>query len=275
MSGPDPNRQRIAVMRPAAARATLVVALALLAGCANTPAETVGPAAAPSPGPEGALRLAEATLNGGDARAAIDLYRRAAAADPEAIEPRLGLARAYLAVGALPEARDAFAAVAGREPIEAARGLGRVALAHGDAVEAKARFGEVLKAHPDDVTALNGVAVALDLEGRHREAQRTYAKALQLAPTNRAVANNAALSLVLAGDGAAAVARLRELADTPMAPAAARHNLALALGLAGDAAAARDLLEGELDPAALASNLDFYRAARGPGRLAPAAGIGE
>jgi Flp pilus assembly protein TadD len=275
MSGPDPNRRRIAVMRPAAVRATLVVALALLAGCANTTAETGGPAGAPSPGPEGALRLAEATLNGGDARAAIDLYQRAAAADPEATEPRLGLARAYLAVGALPEARDAFAAVAGREPIEAARGLGRVALAQGDPVEAKARFGEVLKADPGDVTALNGVAVALDLEGRHREAQRTYAKALELAPTNRAVANNAALSLVLAGDGAAAVARLRELADTPMAPAAARHNLALALGLAGDAAAARDLLEGELDPAALDSNLDFYRAARGPGRLAPAAGIGE
>jgi Flp pilus assembly protein TadD len=60
-----------------------------------------------------------------------------------------------------------------------------------------------------------------------------------------------------------------------MAPKSARHNLALALGLAGDAAAARDLLETELDPAAVASNLDFYRTARGVGSVFPAAGSME
>ncbi len=257
-----------------AVRAGLVIGLFVLAGCAGTAGGAGGPSSA-APKPENTLRLAEATLNGGDAEAAIKLYRRAAAAEPEAVAPRLGLARAYLAVGALPEARDAFAALTHRAPIEAARGLGRVALAQGDPVEAKARFVDVLNARPDDVTALNGVAVALDLDGRHREAQRTYAKALALAPTNRAVANNAALSLALAGDNREAVARLRALADTPMAPDAARHNLALALGLAGDEKAARDLLETELDPAAVASNLDFYRAARGLGAIAPAAGSRE
>jgi len=254
-------------------RAGLVVGLLVMAGCAGTVGETGGPA--PSPEPANTLRLAEATLNGGDAAAAIRLYRRAAAAEPGAIAPRLGLARAYLAVGALPDARDAFAGLTRRAPLEAARGLGRVALAQGDPAAAKARFAEVLNARPDDVTALNGIAVALDLEGRHQEARRTYAKALELEPTNRAVANNAALSLALAGDSREAVARLRQLADTPMAPEAARHNLALALGLAGDEAAARELLETELDPAAVASNLDFYRAARGLGAIAPAAGSRE
>jgi Flp pilus assembly protein TadD len=230
---------------------------------------------ASAPTPENTLALAEATLNGGDAEAAIRLYRRAAAAEPAAVAPRLGLARAYLAVGALPEARDAFAALRARAPLDAARGLGRVALAAGDPVEAKARFAEVLNAEPDDVAALNGVAVALDLEGRHGEARRTYAKALALAPTNRAIASNAALSLALAGNTREAVAELRALADTPMAPKSARHNLALALGLAGDAAAARDLLETKLDPAAVASNLDFYRTARGVGSVFPAAGSME
>ncbi len=258
-------------MRLRALRAGLVIGLSVLAGCAGTVGERGGPPSA-APAPENALRLAEATLNGGDAQAAIALYRRAAAAEPDAVAPRLGLARAYLAVGALPEARDAFAALDRRAPLEAATGLGRVALAQGDPREAKTRFAEVLNARPDDVTALNGVAVALDLEGRHREARRTYAEALELEPTNRAVANNAALSLALAGESREAVARLRALADTPMAPEAARHNLALALGLAGDEAAARELLQTELEPDAVASNLDFYRAARGRAAVASAAG---
>ena len=258
-------------MRRTTARMVLALGLLLLAGCATTAPETAGPAGDGAE-PENTLRLAEATLNGGDAEAAIELFRRAAAARPDAVEPKLGLARAYFTIGALPEARAAFAEVADAAPVDAALGLGRVALARGDPAGARAQFAQVLTARPDDVVALNGTAVAFDLEGRHREARELYARALELAPTNRAVANNAALSMVLAGEVGAAVTRLRELADAPMAPPAARHNLALALGLAGDDAAARDLLEGELDPSAVASNLEFYRSARRLGAIAPAAG---
>ncbi|MFP4126955.1 MAG: aminotransferase class III-fold pyridoxal phosphate-dependent enzyme, partial [Alphaproteobacteria bacterium] len=69
-------------MRLRALRAGLVIGLSVLAGCAGTVGERGGPPSA-APAPENALRLAEATLNGGDAQAAIALYRRAAAAEPD------------------------------------------------------------------------------------------------------------------------------------------------------------------------------------------------
>lgn len=239
---------------------------------------TVSACATPSSGPQGAhddagaqnlLALADATLAGGDARAAVTLYRRAIAAAPEAVGPRLALAEAYYRIGSLTEARVAYAAVRDDAPIDADIGLGRVALALMQGDVAARHFAAVLTAEPDNVEALNGVGVAHDLVGQHQRAQLAYAEALAVDPTNRAVANNEALSLILSGDWDGAVERLQRLAGDALSFPEARHNLALAYGLAGDETNARRLLAAELGAEEVDDNLAFYRAARG---LSPAAG---
>ncbi len=244
-----------------------VLALLAVAACATTPPDATGRAA--GEGTQNLLALAEATLAGGDPRAAVELYRRAIEAEPDAVGPRLALADAYYRLGAFTEARVAYAAAQNDAPAQAHIGLGRVALGLMESEVAARHFEAALAIAADDVAALNGLAVAHDLGGRHREAQQAYVRALALDPTNRAVANNQALSLMLAGDRDSAIDRLERLAGDALGLAEARHNLALAYGLAGDEAAARHLLASELGAEEVDENLAFYRAARG---VAPAAG---
>ncbi len=251
----------------------LTFVVVLLAGCASGPPSANDPPAAyETRGVENLVQLADATLAGGDAAAALDLYRRAVETAPDDVRARLALANAYFATGAMLEARVAFAALGELAPLEVEIGLGRVALAAGDAATAREQFEAALARAPDNVRALNGAAVALDFQGRHEAAQAHYAHALELQPTNRKIANNKALSLMLAGRSESAIAELEDLAFGALELPQARHNLALAYGLAGDEDAAEALIARDLDDTAVNRNLEFYRLARGLDTVAPAAG---
>lgn len=242
-----------------------VLCLALLAGCQSAPS---GLAQRPAPKPaevalglEGTLRLGEAALAGGDFSSAVRILGAAAETYPEDPRVRGSLADAYFVMGALPEAGQAYRELAVIEASSAAPlvGLGRVALARGEAEEAEKQFVAALALAPDDVAAMNGRAVALDLTGRHAQAQGLYDAILARDPTNRAVMTNRALSLALGGDPAAAVAELDELARAPLRLPQARHNLALAYALSGRIAPAREILRSELSRREADENLAFYR----------------
>jgi len=240
--------------------ATAAVCTAL-AACGTTPRDTVAAAAAPTLGLDSAMRLGDAAMAGGDPAAAARILGAAAASNPDAPGPARALADAYYRMGALPEARQAFAGLAAMpgQGAAAAAGLGRVALAEGDAAEAERRFRAALSDEPESVTALNGLAVALDLSGRHGEAAPLYARALALDPTNRGVMSNQALSRALSGDPRGAAEALDALANGPVAVPQARHNLALAHAMSGAFEAADEILTSELSPDQARENLDFYR----------------
>lgn len=113
-------------------------------------------------------------------------------------------------------------------------GLGRVMLATNQATLAEQRFLTVLNQHPNSAEALNGLGVALDLQGRHQEAQYQYHKLLKRAPTNRNGNNNLALSYMLSGRNREAASHLGELARSYLDDPVIRQNLAIALVLTGD-----------------------------------------
>ena len=250
----------------------------VLAGCAGTPPGR--PASVASPSADGQLKLAQAALRGGDSSSALGILQQAVASDPGSVESRRALADAYYAAGAYPEAEQAYrelGAIPGGADASLL-GLGRTALARGDLPVAIARFEQARRAGPQNLQAINGLAVAYDLSGRHREAQALYTAILAQDPTNRGAVNNLALSLALAGEPTAAIKRLSSLVYGPAVVPQARHNLALALGLAGDEEGARSLLGRDLARGAIEDNLAFYRLVRtgsaGPGASATGAGTG-
>jgi Flp pilus assembly protein TadD len=232
-----------------------------LAACQTAPRAPVVAEAQGTLGLDSALRLGDAALAGGDPAAAARVLSAAAAAHPDKSEPARALGDAYFRMRALPEARQTYEGLAAMpgQTATAETGLGRVALAEGDAAEAERHFRAALAAEPRDVIALNGLAVALDLTGRHGEAAPLYAQALAIEPTNRAVMTNQALSRALAGDPRGAAEALDALANGPIAIPQARHNLALAHALSGSFDAADQILTAELSPEQARENLDFYR----------------
>jgi Flp pilus assembly protein TadD len=249
-------------LRPLAAAALSLA----LAACATTegPGATASVPAAEAPaalGLDTAMRLGEAAMAGGDNAAAARLFEAAARDHPDDARARRALGDAYFAMGALPEARLAYEAL-GRLPSQtgpAQTGLGRVALAAGDPVAAKAHFDAALAVAPADPAALNGAAVALDMQGRHAEAGPLYDRALAADPTNRAVMANKALNRALGGDPRGAARDLASLSSGPVRLPQMRHNLALAHALGGDAAAAEAILTAELSPRQAQENMDVYR----------------
>ncbi len=254
-------------------RATRILAAklfaVLLAGCGDPPPDW-GPGASPPPpntGPIGlqsALRLGEAAAAGGDMASAVNILGAAAAKHPADPAPRRALAETYFRAGAYPEARRSWTEFRGLSgtPSEAELGLGRVALATGDPGAAETHFRAALAAAPDSLAAMNGIAVALDLRGRHAEARRMYDAALAREPDNRAVLSNRALSMALAGETAAAVRALDDLARGPARLPQAPHNLALAYALDGRQRQAGEILAAELPRDQAEANLAFYRRLR-------------
>ncbi len=85
--------------------------------------------------------------------------------------------------------------------------------------------------------ALNGLGVALSVQGHAADANATLARALALDPQNGAVQNNLAIERIAAGDAKGAIALLT--ADTAQASPTSVMNLALAHLMLRNEAAAR------------------------------------
>lgn len=245
--------------RSASPTFTTVLAIALsLAACANRPPEaTQGLSLAAR------LRLAEAMdrASGGGAATLMVLQAEAARApnDPAAWE-RLG---AHLdGLGQLPESADALRralALKGPTP-RLLIALGRVELRQGNAEAALQVFSEARRLDAASAEAEGGLALALDLLGRHEEAQAAYLRALRLAPGHWTHRSNLAMSYLMSGDPVRAAEAVAEAERNPAAPRPARHNLALALAALGEQQRVVRLLSTEMGHAEATAMAEQMRA---------------
>ena len=260
---------------PARSIATLGLVAAALCGCVG-PQSRIDVAAEKrtAADPAALARIADTAAQAGDVQAAGVFYKRAVALDPGNIDMRIRYARALTAQGQPDDAIEQLTqaqAAAPQNPRVAAT-LGKLLVLAHRAGPATAVFRAALRTHPDDVSLLVGLGVALDADRNPAAAQETYRRVLTTQPHSTAARNDLALSLALSGHPAEALEQFRLLrADLPAsgAPQSAlaivSGNLALTYGLEGDMHNAAQTAAASLTPADLADNLRFYSA------LAPAA----
>lgn len=248
--------------------AAVSVCAALLVACSTDPLTsslrpTAEDKAESTHAPAGAygalLRLGEATRQAGDPASAVVFFRRAHAADafkPEALV-KLGAALSDLAQ--YNDAAQAFrdALDLDHNNTEALRGLGGALIALNQPEIAIENFKAANTIEPD-YRNFNGLGVASDHLGRHKEAQEYYESGLKTFPDNLTLLNNLGLSQILSRDYDAAITTLVAAAQQPGATARQRQNLALAYGIAGRDADAERIARLDLDRQAVQSNLAYY-----------------
>jgi Flp pilus assembly protein TadD len=224
-----------------------------------------GAAAAPAPPASQAdaepLRLGDGARSSGDFAGAAVYYRRAHDAAPQALDPLLRLGAVLVDLKAYAEALDAYRAAATLAPgdTDIAYRLGGVYLVLEQPQAALEQFRGALATRDTDPLLYNALGVTQSILGQIEPAQASYKAGLRIAPTHLGLRNNLGLSQMLAGDYAAAVATLEALVALPGATARHRQNLALAYALKGDADKAMAVARIDLDEAAAASTLAYYR----------------
>jgi tetratricopeptide (TPR) repeat protein len=144
---------------------------------------------------------------------AVEKFKKALSDNPAYVEPMVGLAQSFLAMGEYDEAAKyvARARVDDRNNPDLAVLEGRIRIGQGDTAGARALFNAVLADQPNNAEARMGLAEADVAEGRLRTALGGYAQVAKLAPeSTRAILSLAQLSDEL-GDAANA-ARYYDLA---------------------------------------------------------------
>lgn len=234
------------------ARALPLVALLGMSACG-----TAGQSAMSA---DPSVRLSTVFLNAGAADAALRAADDVVSRQPRSAAALEARGNALAALGRLEEAQQAYAAAISAAPsaIEPRIALGRL-LVRLSPPAAEAMFTEVLALQPRNITALNNLGVARDLQGRHVEAQAAYRAALALDAAMAGAGTNLGLSLVLSGNMAEAVQTLRPLAAAPDASSTVIENLAVALAASGNAAEAERLLGRSMSPAEVDETLRAYR----------------
>jgi Flp pilus assembly protein TadD len=180
--------------------------------------------------PDVALRVADISL----------------AKNPKDVAALVAKGDALYDMGETEAAKAAYRSAIALDPNAAAAqlGLGRT-LIKSDPIGAELAFLAALRTDATNVTALNDLGVARDLEGHYSEAQEAYHLALALSPNSDDIKINLGRSLAAAGHDADAVTVLRQVAANPRAAQQWRDQLVAALTLAGDGAWARHVLGNE------------------------------
>lgn len=112
-------------------------------------------------------------------------------------------------------------------------GLGLSHYAQGDLDPARESLERAVDLEPDDVLALNTLAVVYDLLDRHDEAQRYYDEVRRRKPNDAGASNNLGVSLMLLGKFVEAETALRQAVDIDPKNRSGWNNLGLALGRQG------------------------------------------
>lgn len=207
------------------------------------------------------LRLADRAAAQGDHETAATLYRREFTANPDSVEALVGLGRSYRNLGQSRRGEHALREAASRREDDPRilLELGRTQLADGRATQALKTLDRAQAKAPRDLRIITARGIALDQLSRHDEAQRVYQNGLSIDPTDFALLSNLALSRGLSGAPEAGIEILRELVRSSEATGRTRGNLALLYGLAGREREARATLAVDLDDAAIAENIAYYR----------------
>jgi Flp pilus assembly protein TadD len=111
-----------------------------------------------------------------------------------------------------------------------------------------------------DWRILSTQGAVADQMGDFDGAQRYYETALRLAPNEPQILSNQGLSFALAKRLPQAEVTLKQAAQNPRADARVRQNLALVLGLEGKFGEAEAVLQRDLAPADVATNMAAIRA---------------
>jgi Flp pilus assembly protein TadD len=219
------------------------------------------------------LRVADAALVSGAPGLALRVADLTLARDPKNVRALIARGDALYAIGQHDQAEAAYRSAIAIDPTAAGAqvGLGRI-LVRTDPGAGEAAFVTALKYQPANVTALNNLGIARDLQGRYWDAEAAYYQALAVAPGSADVQVNLGLSLALSGHTEEAVRLLRGVAADPAAAQAWHKELTDALTLAGDGPWAQQNLRADAGPqvADAAPAADSVRFASAPAADAPA-----
>ncbi|MDH3235547.1 MAG: tetratricopeptide repeat protein [Alphaproteobacteria bacterium] len=205
------------------------------------------------------ISMGDTTLRGGDVTSALRFYEAAVKSAPNDPVPLFRLGRALQAMGAHKAAAEHFRKVLAMQPGdgEAKRQLANTLIAMDNPQGSIRLFQEVI-AESGDYRAFNGLGVALDMTGKHKDALAAYRAGLAKQPKSLTLKNNLALSMAIAGQYANAAKVLRNVTSHPHATARHRQNLALVYGLAGEETQAARVARVDLDGPSVKRNLDYY-----------------
>ena len=255
-------------------RLSLLLALALLAGCSARNLSTPGPVPAPGLGNAASLvRMGDEMRNAGDPGSAAGFYQGAAERDPSDPVPLIRMGDLRRAVGeeGLAEASYRAALAVDSRNAAASAGLAASLLAQGRGAEALGLLEPVAR-NSSDPKLLRNYGVALDMAGRQADAQAAYRRGLAAAPADAALHSNLALSLAVSGDTDGALRAIQMAGAGRPAQAA---NAVLLLAMAGRDTEARvrgaGMAPDELE-ALVAQGRQAARAAT-PGERAAALGV--
>jgi Flp pilus assembly protein TadD len=248
---------------PSGPAAVCLAALLLLPGCAAR--KRPDPTLALDNNWETGLKIIRAAEAGGSLSVALSAAARELELRPENLEARLILARLQTRDGTPDKALATLAALPEKTAPNAEQDAslalekGRALLALGKIPEAKEAFGRL----PRDLSpaslrreAEKLRAVAFDLEGRHEDAQSLYRSVLA-EREDAAVRYNLGRSLLAGGQYLQAAETLLPLADMQDMPRA-RLAAAAALAKSGRKEMARNMLSGQLAPGTLDSLLEGF-----------------
>lgn len=209
--------------------------------------------------PKALISMGDTTWRGGDVASAARFYQAAVKAAPKDPVAAFRLGRALQVMGAHKAAADQFRKVLELNPDdgEAKRQFANTLIALDDPQGSIRLYQEVI-AKDGDHRAFNGLGVALDMTGKHKQALAAYRAGLAKEPENLSLKNNLALSMAIAGDYDKAAKVLRHVTSNPRATSRHRQNLALVYGLAGEETAAARVARIDLDGPSVKRNLDYY-----------------
>ena len=216
------------------------------------------------------LNVAEAALRSGSGQIALQVSDNVLRDKPDNVAALEIKADALTLLGSLDEAAAIYETLLAKSPdsTRATIGLGRIKLTK-DPAAAEALFQRVLKHDPNDLTALNNLGIARDLQGRHPEAQAAYRQALAIDAALTSAQVNMALSLAMSGRGAEAVKLLKPAASEPGASVKVKHDYAVVLAMAGQRAEAERVLAENLPPEEVRQVLDSVTGTHTARGLAP------
>jgi putative thioredoxin len=120
-----------------------------------------------------ALKAADAALAQGDAAGAATLYAQILAKEADNVAALAGLARSYVATGALDQAKQTLALIPDAKQNDAAVAAARAALDLAEQAKAVGPIGELeqkVAANPTDHQARFDLAVALNAKGKREDA---------------------------------------------------------------------------------------------------------
>lgn len=198
---------------------------------------------------------------GGDLNGAVEMYSRAADADPDSPLPPAALGDTLRRLGRYREAEEVFHRELSERPFSglALQGYGILLIEQDQPDAAITLLMPAVDEDLADHRVFNVLGIAYDALGDHTEAQNQYLAGLTLAPGNRSLSNNMAMSLALQERYEAAVDQIEGLMTGTEADESLKHNLALIYGLGGKIGEAGAILRQMLPEADVVNNLAYYQ----------------